>query len=59
MISAGMPAKVLIKELLSTNSNVSCLDFGSSFDAIFVGSTREGQPGIPRLREIYHNLLPS
>jgi len=57
MISSGMPAKVLIKELLCYNSNISCLDFGSSFDAIFVGSTREGQPDTTTLRRIYHHLL--
>ena len=57
IISAGMPAKVLIKELLSVNNNISCLDFGSSFDAMFVGSTREGQPEISKLREIYRPLM--
>lgn len=57
LYSAGMPTKVLVKDILTYNSEVTNMDFGSSFDAIFVGNTREGQPDPVMLRELYKDLI--
>lgn len=52
-----MPTKVLVKDILTYNSEVTNIDFGSSFDAIFVGNTREGQPDPAMLRVLYKDLI--
>jgi len=57
IICAGMNTKLLGKDLLSLNDNITCLDFGSSMDAIFVGGTREGQPSPAILKNLYKDLL--
>jgi hypothetical protein len=52
-----MNAKLLGKDLLAFNNNITCLDFGSSMDAIFVGGTREGQLSPAILKDLYKDLL--
>lgn len=59
LYSAGMPTKVLVKDILVYNSEVTNIDFGSSFDAIFVGNTREGQPDPAVLKMLYKDLIGS
>lgn len=43
LFSCGLPSKSFIHKILEYNNNVTCLDFGSGFDSMFVGHTREGQ----------------
>lgn len=43
LFSCGLPSKSFIHKILEKNNNVTCLDFGSGFDSMFVGHTREGQ----------------
>lgn len=40
MFSAGFCAKILIADALLYNPRITCLDIGSSFDSLVVGSTR-------------------
>jgi len=57
MFCGGMPAKVWIHKLLLKNPNITCIDFGSSFDPIFYGQTRTNQLSMNILQEYYKNLL--
>jgi len=56
MFSSGMPAKSLIHKVLEFNSNVTCLDFGSGFDSLFFGRTREGQMSLNVVKKYYDEL---
>lgn len=53
VFSCGMPAKWVIAEILKSNSNITCIDAGSSFDPIFVGKTRTEQADQSYLQGIY------
>jgi len=53
IFSCGMPAKILIADLIRTNPNITCIDAGSSFDPIFVGQTRTEQADQETLRRLY------
>ena len=55
IFSCGMPAKVVIAELMRKNPNITCLDAGSSFDPIFVGQTRTEQMDQETLKKLYFN----
>jgi glycosyltransferase involved in cell wall biosynthesis len=55
VFSCGMPAKVLIAQILRRNPNVTCIDAGSSFDPIFIGNTRTVQAGQAELKNLYFN----
>ena len=57
ILSFGMPSKILIDSCLSRNEKISMLDFGSSFDALFLDKTREGQVNKNDLKEACKNLL--
>jgi hypothetical protein len=57
IFSSGMPTKALISDLLKYNNNITCLDAGSSFDALFVGGTREGQLDTTTVKNYYKDLL--
>ena len=57
LFSAGMPAKVLELDLITTNPNITCLDCGSAFDPIFFTKTRQGQPDPKVVQEFYKTLL--
>lgn len=57
IFSSGMPTKSLIFELIKEHSDITCLDTGSSFDALFVGGTREGQLNTDTLLTFYKDLL--
>ena len=57
IFSSGMPTKSLIAELLQYKENITCLDAGSSFDAMFVGGTREGQLTTDVIKNYYKELL--
>jgi len=53
IFSCGMPAKVLIVDMLKGNKNITCIDAGSSFDPIFIGKTRTEQADKETLRRLY------
>ena len=53
----SMPSKSLVHKILQNNSNVTCLDAGSSFDPLFVGGTREGQIDTNILLAFYQEIL--
>ena len=53
IFSCGMPAKVLIADAIDQNSNITCIDAGSSFDPIFIGETRTEQADQETLRRLY------
>jgi len=57
IFSSSMPSKSMIHLIHERFPNITCLDAGSSFDAIFVGGTREGQlePGL--LQIFYRDIL--
>lgn len=55
IFSCGMPAKVLIADLVRKNQNITCIDAGSSFDPIFIGETRTEQADKETLRRLYLN----
>ena len=57
IFSSGMPTKALIFELLKEIKNITCLDVGSGFDALFVGGTREGQLDKTIVTSFYKDLL--
>jgi hypothetical protein len=57
IFSSSMPSKSMIHKILERHPNVTCLDAGSSFDAIFVGGTREGQLEPSLLQTFYRELL--
>lgn len=57
MFSSGMPTKSIIHKLLEYKNNITCIDVGSGFDALFVGGTREGQLPKETVREFYKDLL--
>jgi hypothetical protein len=57
IFSSGMPTKAIIYELLETYNDITCLDTGSGFDALFVGGTREGQLDKETLLHFYKDLL--
>jgi hypothetical protein len=53
----SLPSKSLIHKILQNNSNVTCLDAGSSFDPLFVGGTREGQINTDILLAFYQEII--
>lgn len=57
IFSSGMPTKAIISELLKEFNDITCLDTGSGFDALFVGGTREGQLDKKDVITFYKNLL--
>ena len=57
LFSSGMPTKAFISDLLKCKTNITCLDVGSGFDAIFVGNTREGQNSMSVVQDFYRELL--
>lgn len=57
IFSGSMPSKSLAHMILQNNSNVTCIDAGSSFDPIFVGGTREGQIETDILLAFYKEIL--
>jgi len=57
LFSCGLTAKPLIAECLKHNSNITCLDIGSSFDPI-IKNTRTGQVDQKTLKDLYGVDLP-
>ena len=57
LFSVGMLSKVLISDALKVNSNITCIDTGSSFDPIFLGNTRTMQAPQVELRKLYADIL--
>jgi hypothetical protein len=56
LFSCGLPSKSFIHKILERNNSVTCLDFGSGFDSMFVGHTREGQIDGNFIKNYYKNL---
>ncbi len=54
IITAGIMAKPLMADIINTHPLSTCLDFGSSFDPMFVGQTRTGQPTMEEMKEFYN-----
>lgn len=54
IITAGMITKPLIMELIKHNPEGTYLDFGSSFDPMFYGQTRTGQPTMQEMKDFYN-----
>lgn len=57
IFSSGMMSKVLIKDVRVTEKQTTCIDFGSSFDPIFVGRTRLKQEEQHKLLKFYDKLI--
>lgn len=53
VFTAGMMAKPLIAECIKYNPTGTYLDFGSSFDPMFYGQTRTGQPTMDEIKSFY------
>lgn len=56
IFSAGMPAKVMIAELLRMNPKITCIDAGSSFDPM-IGQSRTYQMSTEAFKKLYEGLL--
>lgn len=56
MFASGMPSKSFIHKALEYNKNITCLDIGSGFDAIFYRVTREGQLNPNIIKNYYKEL---
>jgi glycosyltransferase involved in cell wall biosynthesis len=57
IFSCGLAAKPLIASVLEANHNVTCLDTGSAFDPIFLGQTRDYQPPLIEMQELYKDMI--
>ena len=57
LLSCGPLAKVLTADILGHNPNVTCIDTGSAFDPILLGSTRSNQAPQGELRRLYAEML--
>lgn len=57
IFSTGMSSKVLIADSFYLNSNITCIDAGSSFDPVFGLQTRTNQASTPELLELYADFL--
>ena len=57
LFSAGMPAKIMIANLLRSGTPITCIDLGSALDPLFVGQTRTNQLSREFLQEYYKALL--
>lgn len=56
IIAGGMPAKPLIKQLLTINRDITCLDIGSSFDPL-IHQSRTYQITTEDIRKLYEDCL--
>lgn len=57
VVSAGMPAKPLIADLLARKPVLTCIDTGSAFDPLFAGNTRLGQAKVVECKVFYGPIL--
>lgn len=57
LTSAGLASKVLISDIATNYSNVSCLDLGSSFDYICTGKNTRGQRWDVSIEKEYYSKL--
>jgi mannosyltransferase OCH1-like enzyme/glycosyltransferase involved in cell wall biosynthesis len=57
LLSCGPLAKVLAARIMRDNPSVTCIDTGSSFDPLFLGSTRTNQVPQAELQGLYADLL--
>lgn len=55
--SAGMASKVWIAKLLKERKDITCIDCGSAFDPLFVGTTRTNQADTSYLKIFYGPLM--
>ena len=53
-----MMSCVLINDLVNLNSNITNLDVGSGFDAIFSEKSRPKQPSKEKAHSYYKTILP-
>ena len=58
VFSCGMPAKVLIADLVRFNGTLTCIDAGSAFDPM-VGQSRTNQITPEKFREIWKEEMSS
>jgi hypothetical protein len=57
MITAcGMMAKSLISEVITENPLTTCIDFGSAFDPLFIGHTRDGQAPAENVKAFFDSI---
>ena len=56
MFSAGMVSEVWMAEYLKQNKNITCIDFGSAFDSLFIGQTRTNQQSQEVLKNFFKDL---
>ncbi len=58
LLSCGPLAKVLTARIMGDTPSITCIDTGSSFDPLFLGSTRSNQASQDTLRALYSDMLP-
>ena len=54
--SCGLLAKALISDLYSEHNNITCMDFGSAFDPLLIGHTRDGQASYEVVKKFFNDI---